>query len=89
MFDKISREMDPIRAITPNAGAYMSEGDVYEPHPIESFWGRKNYDRLLKLKQELDPDNLMSCYTCVGWDRTQSRYQCYLPIRPEHDVPMR
>lgn len=42
--------MDPIRAITPGAGAYQNEADVYEPDPIGSFWGEKNYARLLAIK---------------------------------------
>lgn len=33
-----------VRAITPNDGAYMKEGDTYEPDPISTYWGQENYD---------------------------------------------
>jgi hypothetical protein len=83
MFTKISEEMDPMRAITPTGGAYASEGDVYEPDHIRSFWGQKNYDRLLKIKRELDPNNLLSCFTCVGYEESNERHRCYLDVRSE------
>ena len=79
--------MDAMRAITPGSGAYMSEGDVYEPDPIGSFWGQKNHDRLLKLKRELDPDSLLSCFTCVGWDKSHPRYRCYPEVKPDSRGP--
>ncbi|KAL7820128.1 hypothetical protein V8C26DRAFT_427513 [Trichoderma gracile] len=36
-FSAISTQMDPLRAITPNGGAYQNEADVYETDPISSF----------------------------------------------------
>lgn len=83
VFTQISKQMDPMRAITPNAGAYQSEGDVYEPNPAQSFWGQKNYARLLKIKKELDPDNLLSCFTCVGYEPKNPRHKCYPQVRDE------
>lgn len=76
-FKKMSKSMDAMRDITPKGAAYQNEGDVYEPNPIASFWGQENYDRLLKIKKDLDPDNLMSCWTCVGWEKNDSRHKCY------------
>ncbi|KAH7304249.1 hypothetical protein B0I35DRAFT_454763 [Stachybotrys elegans] len=76
-FRRVSQAMDPMRAITPGAGAYQAESDIYEPDMIDSFWGQDNYDRLLKIKQDLDPDNLLSCFTCVGWDKADPRHRCY------------
>ncbi|KAI9163703.1 isoamyl alcohol oxidase [Paramyrothecium foliicola] len=83
IFTKISKDMDPMRAITPGGGAYQSEGDVYEPESVQSFWGQQNYDRLLKIKKELDPDNLLSCFTCVGWERSNPRHHCYPSVRTQ------
>ena len=33
------------------------------------FWG-ENYVKLLKIKIKYDPDNVFTCYHCVGSDRT-------------------
>lgn len=73
--------MDPIRAITPDGGAYQNEADVYEPDAIGSFWGAQNYARLLDIKTQLDPDNLLSCWNCVGWNPGDERNECYLTVR--------
>ncbi|KKP02623.1 ent-kaurene oxidase [Trichoderma harzianum] len=81
MFQEMSEAMDPIRAITPGAGAYQNEADVYEPDPIGSFWGEKNYARLLAIKKQLDPDNLLSCWNCIGWNVNDERHECYLNVR--------
>ncbi|KAL7945855.1 hypothetical protein V8C42DRAFT_321755 [Trichoderma barbatum] len=81
MFQALSEAMDPMRAITPGAGAYQNEADVYEPDAIASFWGEKNYKRLLAIKKKLDPDNLLSCWNCIGWDVNDERHECYLKVR--------
>lgn len=80
-FQEISEAMDPMRAITPGAGAYLNEADLYEPDPVGSFWGEKNYARLLAIKKQLDPDNLLSCWNCIGWDVNDERHECYLNVR--------
>ena len=36
------------------------------------FWG-EHYVKLLKIKIKYDPDNLFSCYHCVGSDRTDMK----------------
>jgi len=38
-------------------GAYGNEADVMEPDFREVFWGN-NYPRLLKIKKEVDPEDL-------------------------------
>eukprot|EP01084_Bolivina_argentea_P165770 287925_1 len=35
----------------------------------EEFWGKSNYDRLLKVKQEIDPNQVFWCNHCVGSDQ--------------------
>ncbi|KAK1249091.1 hypothetical protein MKX07_002607 [Trichoderma sp. CBMAI-0711] len=80
-FSTISTQIDPLRAITPDGGAYQNEANVYEPDPIGSFWGAQNYARLLKIKKQLDPDNLLSCWNCVGWNPEDERHGCYLKVR--------
>ncbi|RFU74754.1 isoamyl alcohol oxidase [Trichoderma arundinaceum] len=80
-FKAMSEQMDPMRAITPDGGAYQNEADVYEPDPIGSFWGAQNYARLLSIKTRLDPNNLLSCWNCIGWNKSDERFQCYLNVR--------
>ncbi|VUC37967.1 unnamed protein product [Clonostachys rosea] len=80
IFSDVSKDMDKIREITPNGGAYMGEGDTFEPNHIASYWGQQNYDRLLKIKNQVDPKNLLSCYKCVGWKETEDRHKCYPKI---------
>lgn len=54
------------RATCPEAGAYMSEGDVIEPNFQQSFYGSANYARLLAYKQQVDPWGLFYTPTGVG-----------------------
>jgi hypothetical protein len=86
-FTDMTTAMDPMRALTPNGGAYGSEADVYEPNHIDSFWGRANYNRLLAIKKKLDPDNLLSCWQCVGWNPNDPRFGCYPEVRTEASFP--
>lgn len=79
-FREASELVSPLREITPNSGAYQNEADVYEPNHTDSFWGEKNYDRLLKIKKDVDPSNLITCHQCVGADSDDSRLSCYPQI---------
>ncbi|KAJ5397076.1 hypothetical protein N7509_005189 [Penicillium cosmopolitanum] len=53
------------RAVSPDAGAYMSESDILEPNFQQAFYG-SNYARLYKLKQRYDPTGLFYAPTGVG-----------------------
>jgi hypothetical protein len=77
---QLSLDMDKMRAITPTGGAYQNEADLFEPDPVSAYWGQENYNRLLKLKRELDPDNMLSCFNCIGWERNDARHACYPDI---------
>ena len=57
--------MDQWRAISPGAGAYMSEADISEPDFQQAFYGT-NYQRLYSLKQTYDPTGLFYAPTAVG-----------------------
>lgn len=54
---------------------------MFEPDPATAFWGTDNYNRLLSLKQEIDPKNILTCWDCIGWDSSDPRYGCY-PAAP-------
>ncbi|KAJ7185528.1 FAD-binding domain-containing protein [Mycena filopes] len=67
---------DYLRAITPDA-AYQNEADVHEPNHEVSFWGT-NYPRLLQIKRKYDPQNLLECWHCVGYNPASPRFSCYV-----------
>ncbi|KAL2863989.1 uncharacterized protein BJX67DRAFT_362191 [Aspergillus lucknowensis] len=69
--------MNPLRAFTPDSGAYINEADPWEPDYINSFWGQENYERLLRIKREVDPENLLMVRKGVGWDENDGRFSCY------------
>ncbi|KAL4876180.1 hypothetical protein BJY04DRAFT_231890 [Aspergillus karnatakaensis] len=69
--------MDPLRAFAPDSGAYINEADPWEPDYINSFWGQENYERLLRIQKEVDPENLLTVHRGVGWDENDERYRCY------------
>lgn len=51
-------------------GAYLNEADPNEPNFQQQFWG-ENYDRLLSIKQKVDPTSLFLVRKGVGseyWD---------------------
>ncbi|KAK4504904.1 hypothetical protein PRZ48_002867 [Zasmidium cellare] len=76
-FQTVHESAQVLRDITPGSGAYQNEADVFEPEPEQSFWGWENYLRLRILKREVDPKNLLTCWGCIGWDRSDPRYGCY------------
>ncbi|KAH6912974.1 FAD binding domain-containing protein [Coprinopsis sp. MPI-PUGE-AT-0042] len=78
-YGKLSSSMDRLRKITPDA-AYVNESDVYEPNFEVSFWGN-HYQRLLSIKRKYDPDRVLDCWQCVGWNSSSARFRCYLPIK--------
>ncbi|KAF8074075.1 hypothetical protein FPV67DRAFT_1480629 [Lyophyllum atratum] len=75
-YTAVSRSIDHLRKITPDA-AYLNEADVYEPNHEVAFWGN-HYDELLRIKKKYDPDHLLDCWQCVGWDPKSPRFSCYL-----------
>ncbi|KAJ7454533.1 FAD-binding domain-containing protein [Mycena galericulata] len=75
VYTRTSALMDHVRALTPDA-AYVNEADVYEPNHEVSFWG-EHYPELATIKMKYDPDRLLDCWQCVGWDSESDRYGCY------------
>ncbi|KAF1988613.1 FAD-binding domain-containing protein [Aulographum hederae CBS 113979] len=76
-YRQVHESMDMMRAITPDGGSYNNEADVYEVEGGKTFWGKDNYNRLMKLKKEIDPDNLFTCWGCIGWNPDDERFGCY------------
>ncbi|KAG6876325.1 hypothetical protein C0992_013354 [Termitomyces sp. T32_za158] len=100
-YSAVSKSIDHLRKITPDAAylvsqcltltrtliidhALKNEADVYEPNHEVAFWG-KHYTELLRLKNKFDPDHLLDCWQCVGWNPKSSRYTCYFE-RPSEPI---
>ena len=54
-----------LAALTPNGSCYLNEGDFQQPDFQSVFYGT-NYDRLLAIKNQYDPDHLFYATTAVG-----------------------
>jgi len=50
----------------------MNEGDPFEPDFKKAFFG-VNYDRLLRIKDKYDPEQIFYAFTAVGSDRWVAR----------------
>lgn len=76
-FDLVHETMEPLRKLTPSAAVYINEADVLEADTPALFWGVDNYQKLLKIKRQLDPNNVLQVHGGVGSDRKASMFQCY------------
>lgn len=76
-FEKVHRAMDPIRALTPDMGVSVSEADSWEENYEEHFWGRENHEKLLKVKNRVDPDGILSVWQGIRFDKKDDRFKCY------------
>ncbi|KAJ7446298.1 hypothetical protein FB451DRAFT_1412323 [Mycena latifolia] len=76
VYDRTSKLMDYVTVVTLDA-AYFNEADVHEPNFEVSFWGEHDPE-LVAIKMRYDPDRLLDCWHCPGWDRDSERYGCFL-----------
>ena len=65
--DRLQEWMQTWRDITPGSGAYMNEGDMQEPDWKDAFYG-SNYERLVDVKREWDPEGVFWAISGVGSD---------------------
>jgi FAD/FMN-containing dehydrogenase len=63
--ERIGRAVEELAKVAPDAGAYVSESDYFEPDWQKSFWG-SNYSRLAAVKKKYDPDGLFFVHHGVG-----------------------
>ena len=72
-------------------GSYVNEANLFTRDWREAWWGRENYERLLETKRKYDPDGLMSCWKCVGFDEgdfLRDRFRCQGKLQLAIDVKL-
>ena len=62
---RLDNQMSKWRAVSPESGAYFNEADVQEPNFQQAFFG-SNYERLLRIKHDIDPWGLFYAAATVG-----------------------
>ncbi|KAI0120799.1 FAD-binding domain-containing protein [Hypoxylon sp. NC0597] len=50
-----------------DGGTYPNEANPFTPNWRESWWG-SNYEALLEIKKKYDPEGLLKCWKCVGFE---------------------
>ncbi|KAF9697951.1 hypothetical protein EKO04_004506 [Ascochyta lentis] len=69
LIDSVRRDVTAktavLRALAPDTGAYFNEADASEVDWQGSFFAG-NYERLKRVKGEVDPEGLLWCRLCVG-----------------------
>ncbi|QKX58297.1 uncharacterized protein TRUGW13939_05419 [Talaromyces rugulosus] len=68
-------QVEALRRLVPESGAYLNEAYWNEPNFQQAFWG-SNYERLQKIKKAVDPDDVFWCHVCVGseeWKEVRHR----------------
>lgn len=75
------------KVIGPGSGAYVHETTIFDVDWRQSFWG-PNYGGLLKVKQKYDPDRLMRCWKCVGFEESDvgnNAFHCQGKLQADAD----
>lgn len=60
-----------IEGMIPASGAYSNEANPFTINWREAWWG-DNYDKLVSIKNKYDPDSLLRCWKCIGWEESQT-----------------
>lgn len=58
-----------LRDAFPDSASGYNHAYKYEPNWEEAFWG-DNYSKLRLLKKKFDPENVLNCWHCVGFQGT-------------------
>lgn len=61
----VARAFRPFERLVPAGGCYVSEADYFGRDWRRAYWGR-NFPRLLRIKRELDPGNLLRGHHTIG-----------------------
>ncbi|KAI2610241.1 FAD-binding domain-containing protein [Hypoxylon fragiforme] len=70
-----------------DGGTYTNEANPFTPNWRRSWWG-DNYDALLNVKKKYDPNRLLNCWKCVGFedeDVYSDRFRCQGKLQQDVD----
>jgi len=76
---RLAQLTERAEALTPGSGAYVNEANPWTEDWKEAWWGG-NYERLLAVKKRYDPDGLLKCWRCVGFeeeDEKEEPFACF------------
>lgn len=74
--------------VGPDGGSYVHETDPFTQDWQNSFWG-SNYERLLEVKKKYDPDMLLNCWKCVGFEESDIQgtgFECQGKLQLDMDA---
>ncbi|OCK96418.1 FAD-binding domain-containing protein [Cenococcum geophilum 1.58] len=69
---RLAQLTERAEALTPGSGAYVNEANPWTEDWKEAWWGG-NYERLLAVKKRYDPDGLLKCWRCVGFEEEDEK----------------
>lgn len=61
--------------LAPDGCAYPNEASPWQKDWQNQFWG-PNYKRLAAIKKKYDPDELLDCWRCVGFQEENPAFEC-------------
>ena len=64
--------LEQMEDLVPGGGTYLNEANPWTRNWKWEWWG-ENYDRLLEIKNKYDPDGMLSCWKCVGFEQHTAR----------------
>ncbi|PYH83210.1 FAD-binding domain-containing protein [Aspergillus uvarum CBS 121591] len=67
----LDRVLPALEAVTPDSGAYLNEANYQQQNWQQQFYG-KNYPRLLAIKKQYDPWDLLYAVSAVGSEAWQA-----------------
>lgn len=78
--DKLLQE---ITELAPDSGAYGNEAFPWTRDWQKDWWG-ENYGRLVEVKGKYDPDGLLNCWKCVGFEEESAgeEFGCFQGLSP-------
>ncbi|KAL8767563.1 MAG: hypothetical protein Q9209_005980 [Squamulea sp. 1 TL-2023] len=65
--DMTDKYIPQLKALAPDSGVYLSEGDWHDPEWKQAFYGA-NYEKLKAIKKKYDPNDVFYATTGVGSD---------------------
>ncbi|KAL8974902.1 MAG: hypothetical protein Q9197_000871 [Variospora fuerteventurae] len=70
LLQTVSKEMV---AAAPDGAHYPNEADPWLDGWQREFWGEENYERLMRVKKKYDPQGLIGCWKCVGFEEADGK----------------